>query len=303
MTEPAITERYIELLKRALTGEVHEHTYTLQGPYIGPRRLLHYVAADALRRVVRRRGIEPVRRADPERLRSGKDWPLVGETMVGRKRLDNVHVCVETVSPSGVPGDLIETGVWRGGAAIFMRGLLAAHGVTDRTGLCADSFAGLPPPTPSATRRRRRPPPHGRRLAVSLDEVQATSSATGCSTTRSDSSRAGSRTRCRPSATSSSRSSAWTATCTSRRWTGSRTSIRSSRPAASSSSTTTPRSLPRGRRTTASPARHHRGDCRHRQRGRLLAQGRGLARPPGPDDARLARCVLDRHVVAEGAQV
>jgi O-methyltransferase len=146
MSDAAATERYIELLKRALTGEVHEHNYTLQGPYLGPRRLLHYVAADMLRGVVRRRGIEPVRRADPERLRTGKDWPLVGETMIGRARMDNIQACVETVISEAIPGDLIETGVWRGGASIFMRGLLAAHGVSDRTVWVADSFRGLPPP-------------------------------------------------------------------------------------------------------------------------------------------------------------
>src|SRR5438445_4093002 len=31
-----------------------------------------------------------------------------------------------------VPGDLIETGVWRGGASIFMRAILHAYGITDR---------------------------------------------------------------------------------------------------------------------------------------------------------------------------
>ena len=46
----------------------------------------------------------------------------------------------------GVPGDLIETGVWRGGSTIFMRALLKAHGITDRTVWVADSFQGLPPP-------------------------------------------------------------------------------------------------------------------------------------------------------------
>ena len=40
-------------------------------------------------------------------------------------------------------------GVWRGGTSIFMRGVLAANGVTDRTVWLADSFQGLPPPDPS----------------------------------------------------------------------------------------------------------------------------------------------------------
>ena len=47
---------------------------------------------------------------------------------------------------SNVPGDLIETGVWRGGATIFMRAMLKALGVTDRTVWVLNSFEGLPNP-------------------------------------------------------------------------------------------------------------------------------------------------------------
>ncbi|MEU6149357.1 TylF/MycF/NovP-related O-methyltransferase, partial [Actinosynnema sp. NPDC047251] len=35
--------------------------------------------------------------------------------------MDNLQECVEAVIRDGVPGDLVETGVWRGGASIFMR--------------------------------------------------------------------------------------------------------------------------------------------------------------------------------------
>ena len=45
-----------------------------------------------------------------------------------------------------IKGDLIETGAWRGGACIFMRAILAVHGVTDRCVFVADSFKGLPKP-------------------------------------------------------------------------------------------------------------------------------------------------------------
>ncbi len=38
--------------------------------------------------------------------------------------------------------------MWRGGAVIFMRAVLKAHGVTNRTVWAADSFRGLPPPDP-----------------------------------------------------------------------------------------------------------------------------------------------------------
>ena len=49
-----------------------------------------------------------------------------------------------------VPGDLIETGVWRGGVAIFMRAILEAYDDRDRIVFAADSFEGLPPPDVAA---------------------------------------------------------------------------------------------------------------------------------------------------------
>jgi hypothetical protein len=70
-----------------------------------------------------------------------------GATMIGRARMDNLHDCLKAVHADGVPGDLIECGVWRGGACIFMAGFLAAHGIENRKVWVADSFAGLPPPT------------------------------------------------------------------------------------------------------------------------------------------------------------
>ena len=69
--------------------------------------------------------------------------------MIGQKRLDNMRYCVESVIEESIPGDIIETGVWRGGCAIFMKGILAAHGVHDRAVWLADSFAGLPEPDTS----------------------------------------------------------------------------------------------------------------------------------------------------------
>jgi hypothetical protein len=78
----------------------------------------------------------------------GGDWPGRGLTMIGLKRLDNLQFAMEDVLAKGVPGDFIEAGAWRGGACIFMRGVLKAHGVTDRRVWVADSFEGLPAPNP-----------------------------------------------------------------------------------------------------------------------------------------------------------
>ena len=46
----------------------------------------------------------------------GRDWPKDGETMIGLPRLDNIQSCIEDILRNDIPGDLIETGVWRGGA-------------------------------------------------------------------------------------------------------------------------------------------------------------------------------------------
>jgi hypothetical protein len=103
----------------------------------------------------------------------GYDWPSQAHTMVGLQRMDNIQYCVEQVIKENVPGDFIETGVWRGGSCIFMRAILQAYGVKDRSVWVADSFQGLPPPNPVAY-------PHDTgltlnlypELAVSLEAVQ-----------------------------------------------------------------------------------------------------------------------------------
>lgn len=70
----------------------------------------------------------------------------LSHTMIGAKRLDNIRFCVETILREQIQGDFIETGIWRGGACIFMRGILRAYEIKDRTVWAADSFDGVPPP-------------------------------------------------------------------------------------------------------------------------------------------------------------
>lgn len=76
----------------------------------------------------------------------GRDWPSLAHTMVGLKRLDNVQFCIQEIINNNIPGDFIETGVWRGGTTIFMRAVLKAYDITDRRVWVADSFQGLPSP-------------------------------------------------------------------------------------------------------------------------------------------------------------
>jgi O-methyltransferase len=89
------------------------------------------------------------RRFDP----AGRDGPCFGYSLVGLKRLDDVQASVEVVLRENVPGDLIETGVWRGGTVILMKGVLHRRGVVDRMVWAADSFEGLPSPTHEVDRQ------------------------------------------------------------------------------------------------------------------------------------------------------
>jgi O-methyltransferase len=101
----------------------------------------------AIRWVLARRGMRLIRTGgSPELRERGEDWPLTAETMVGLRRLENVRDCIEAILRDGVEGDLIETGVWRGGCSIFMRAVLAAHSDTTRVVWLADSFSGLAEP-------------------------------------------------------------------------------------------------------------------------------------------------------------
>ncbi len=67
--------------------------------------------------------------------------------MVGIKRLDCLqNLLLSATLDYGIPGDVVECGVWRGGASIFMRGVLLAAGQEARRVWLYDSFQGLPKP-------------------------------------------------------------------------------------------------------------------------------------------------------------
>lgn len=76
-----------------------------------------------------------------------RNFTELSHSMIGKKRLNNIQYCAETILEENIPGDFIETGIWRGGATIFMRGILAAYEVTNRIVWAADSFEGVPEPS------------------------------------------------------------------------------------------------------------------------------------------------------------
>jgi hypothetical protein len=119
-------------------------------------------------------GVSEERTFDPEVRAEGRDWPETAHTMVGFKRLDNLQDCVENILAHDVPGDLIETGVWRGGSTILMRAILKAYNVRTRTVWVADSFEGLPPPDSARYPQDAEDRLYTfKELAVSLGQVKA----------------------------------------------------------------------------------------------------------------------------------
>lgn len=114
-----VRDRYLQLMLDCLTGSIY------QDP---PLKVL---GKDSF---------------DPTLREYGWDWPSVAHSMIGCRRMGNLRQLAEETLFNQVPGDFIETGVWRGGACIYLKAVLEAYGVKDRRIWAADSFAGLPPP-------------------------------------------------------------------------------------------------------------------------------------------------------------
>lgn len=74
----------------------------------------------------------------------GNDWPVIGHTMVGHLRIQNVRIAVEEVVRNRIPGDFVEMGVWRGGVCIYARLLLDFMNQRHRLVHLFDAFENLP---------------------------------------------------------------------------------------------------------------------------------------------------------------
>jgi hypothetical protein len=169
-TEPAVG-LYLDLMAKILTR------YGFDGRQVPVilgagtyERYLWEMLQDAL--VDRQVGLVEEGEFRAELRENGHDWPVDAESMAGLKRMANIRHCVETVLADGIPGDLIETGVWRGGSCIYMRAVLGAHGDSDRTVWVADSFEGLPEPDPEFPEDAADVHHTFGELAISVDEVK-----------------------------------------------------------------------------------------------------------------------------------
>jgi len=66
-----------------------------------------------------------------------------GLTLIGSKLLDEFRVMIEQVHDRKIPGEIVETGVWRGGACIWAAAVLE-YLKSDKKVYVCDSFCGLP---------------------------------------------------------------------------------------------------------------------------------------------------------------
>lgn len=70
----------------------------------------------------------------------GHDYPEDALTMIGYHRLYNVQKCIETIVRESIPGDVMECGVWRGGACILMAKTLDALDDQERICIISDNI-------------------------------------------------------------------------------------------------------------------------------------------------------------------
>ena len=137
---------YLDLLKKCLTRQLFDDDDFDVAPHSGS--LKGRVARSALE-VLASRNIRLVCRGQTrvEDKIEGIGWPAKAETMRGSRQLEFLESAVQRILSENVPGDLFEAGCWRGGAVIFMLGVLRALRQTGRKVWAADSFAGYPAPT------------------------------------------------------------------------------------------------------------------------------------------------------------
>lgn len=122
----------LEFIKRLLTDTVYneeiKNDYFINRILPTPKQIVDII-------------LSPI---DPIRI-EGMDWPDKAHTMIGFKRLNNLHANMDYIRDNNVEGDLIETGVWRGGASIFMQYYNKLYKLNKKL-FVADSFEGLPKP-------------------------------------------------------------------------------------------------------------------------------------------------------------
>ncbi len=140
-------ERYLDLIKRFLIRyefdeeiiEYRDLRSTTKFRH-GLKMLLKFLPDDVF-------VLEKSKKRELSERLEGKDWPVTAESMIGLKRMNQLHDALRVIENEDIPGDIVETGIWRGGALIFAASFLEIYGVKGRKIFGCDSFEGLPKPS------------------------------------------------------------------------------------------------------------------------------------------------------------
>jgi O-methyltransferase len=163
------TKLYLELLKKTLTDTLRcSDEYA---KHEGPKGIRFTI----VEKYLLKRGYDIMKRIpfNLEKRKIGRDWPMHAETMVGVERLNNIEKLLTDIIEHSIEGDCIETGVWRGGATIFMAAIIKAYEQTNRNVWVADSFEGLPKPNAEKYPHDKGDVHHTKtRLAISKEDVE-----------------------------------------------------------------------------------------------------------------------------------
>lgn len=150
--KPVNNKKYMELLKEVLCASLYDESawQRVEGPmkYLPGGKGIVSSLKRKIIKFLRDRGMSIIRTVpfDAAKRKSGLDWPLFGYTMTGRSRLDALERCLNDVLDNNVPGDVAETGVWRGGSMMLAKAILDERKEYTRHIWLADSFEGMPTP-------------------------------------------------------------------------------------------------------------------------------------------------------------
>ena len=103
---------YLDLLKKTLTGIIRSE----REEYIPLQRFKNsgfkYGILNLFNRIISKKNYLILHKVpfDLEARINGKILPTDADTMIGLKRLNNLHQCIVNVFNNNIPGDLIETG-------------------------------------------------------------------------------------------------------------------------------------------------------------------------------------------------
>ncbi|MBQ9536167.1 MAG: hypothetical protein IJU79_00085 [Desulfovibrionaceae bacterium] len=183
-----IKKQYLELLKNSLTNELYKEleinmlywaimNYNGKQPdilaLVDPQKYIPEIYNYVNERKTKGMGFYYYTDAKGRRidLRNYCDYAY---SMIGKARMDNIEFCLDIIRNENIPGDLLETGVCRGGAVIFMKGYLYAYNINNKHIFAADSYQGLPEPSRKEDENLDLSVDKYPCLAISLEKVKET---------------------------------------------------------------------------------------------------------------------------------